>query len=239
LSSQVDASKAIVKARRSAGRSGREEEEDTSVRTAVDEDSDSSDVETLRTSVEGPTHDHDHVYHEVDAPPGSPEGETFQIKTGKERDSIAEDVMGRKGRYGRFASNWFSKTGWSAGKRSSQGMSSTEPSEVSSLAPVTAAAPTTATTIDAGDGVGVVSPATGLGTSSSNQKKDINEQTSKLMPKLLRHTKMFFGGRHFYMSYDYDITRRFGVDDPGKAYLPLHRVVDPLVRKESGFTFSQ
>lgn len=226
LSSQVEASKAIIHARKSAGGGGGSESAQAAAAEA--EDSDTSDVETLRTSVEESVGGDDHD--EIDAPATSPDREAFPIRGGKERNSIAEDVIGRKGQYGRFASHWFSRKGWSAGKRSSQGMSS-EPSEIVSLAPITAAAATTATTVDDGNGgKGMVSsPSSSALASQKTTDIDI-DQTSKLLPKLLRYTKMFFGGRHFYMSYDYDITRRFGVEDMGKSYLPLHRVVDPLVR---------
>jgi hypothetical protein len=207
-----------VQAKRSAGSANNNNE--------AAEDSDSSDIETERVEQgEG------NAEHEVDAdaPAASPNRETFPVKVEKQRNSIAEDVIGRKGRYGRFASHWFSKKGWSAEKRSSQGMSSTDPSEVSLVTPATLAAPVVVDDKQSEP----MSPTpqsealtTEKATDAANTPKD---QTSKLLPKLLRHSKMLFGGRHFYMSYDYDITRRFGVEDLGKSYLPLHRVVDPLV----------
>lgn len=226
LSSQAEASKAIVQSRRSSGRrSGR-----LSAQSGEDSD-DNSDDEAFRSSLEGEVGG-TYEDHEVDSI--ELESEVYQVKSGgrPKRDSIAEDVMGKKGRYGRFASHWFSKTGWSAEKRSSQGMSSTEPGEVfPPLAPVTAATATTATSFDDGRAGDEVVP-------SSLAKEGLNEQTSKLLPKLLRYTKMLFRGKHFYMSYDYDITRRFGVEDPAKSYLPLHRLVDPLVRENFLCSFS-
>lgn len=224
LSSQAEASKAIVQAKRSVRRrSGGE-----SVQSG--EDSDYSDSEALGTSLDAAGVGGANVDHEVDDMPASPESSEslYQVKGGREkRDSIAEDVIGRKGRYGRFASHWFSKKGWSAEKRSSQGMSSTGSVDAfPPLAPVTAATATTATSFDDGKSGNEV-------VSNPRVKEDVDEQTSKLLPKLLQYTKMLFRGKHFYMSYDYDITRRFGVEDMAKSYLPMHRVADPLVRTVS------
>lgn len=42
------------------------------------------------------------------------------------RTSVGEDVIGRKGVYGRFAEKWFSKRGWTADRRRAEGMSSEE-----------------------------------------------------------------------------------------------------------------
>src|SRR5436190_209909 len=44
-----------------------------------------------------------------------------------------------------------------------------------------------------------------------------------------QYTKMMLASRSFFYSYDYDITRKFGVIDVKTSRLPLYRLVDPLV----------
>lgn len=65
-----------------------------------------------------------------------------------------------------------------------------------------------------------------LAEKSALQGKEI---TGKLLPKLLRTTKMLLASRSFFYSYDYDITRRIGDQGTKHADVPLHRSVDALV----------
>lgn len=100
------------------------------------------------------------------------------------RSNIAEDVIRRKGSYGRFAQRWFSAKGWTADQRRTLGLS--DASNDSKL-PETAGEP---------------------------RKLPVNEEDGQrpataLLPKLLRAMYLLFGkSRSFYFSYDVDITRR-------------------------------
>ncbi|KAI9660528.1 MAG: hypothetical protein M1821_009879 [Bathelium mastoideum] len=66
-----------------------------------------------------------------EASPGSPatparesEEKTAADKGHKKTTSVVEDVISKRGAYGRFAERWFSKAGWSSDKRRTLGMSS-------------------------------------------------------------------------------------------------------------------
>jgi hypothetical protein len=138
------------------------------------------------------------------------------------RSSIAEDVITRKGGYGRFAQKWFSGKGWTANQRRTLGMSTAE-----------------AETVNNASANGLVFASTQESKSSNTmvsgvEKEDIpvvkRRDVATLLPKLLRTTRLLFGSsRSFYFSYDYDVTRSFA--NSGKYHaseIPLHKVVDPL-----------
>ncbi|KAM3502182.1 hypothetical protein MY10362_005028 [Beauveria mimosiformis] len=100
------------------------------------------------------------------------------------RSSIAEDVIRRKGSYGRFAQRWFSAKGWTVEQRRTLGLS--DASNDSKL-PETAGGPR----------------------KPPGDEDDAQRPATALLPKLLRAMYLLFGkSRSFYFSYDMDITRR-------------------------------
>jgi hypothetical protein len=189
-------------------------------------DSDTSDDEddhvahTERTSVEEDAH--------AIPPTAGVAGEPSTPGLHRPSSSIAEDVIGRKGQYGRFAERWFSKNGWSVEKRRNQGMSANEAGEEvrgASLSP-------TASTTNFASANGAVDDV------KPQAPKQASNVAVQLLPKLLRTTKILLGSESFYFSYDHDITRRLGTSTKNSSDLPLSKVVDPLFfwnRKLSSF----
>lgn len=105
------------------------------------------------------------------------------------KSSVAEDVIRRRGSYGRFAQRWFSRSGWTVDQRRTMGMSNS-PNSTPPLAPL--ASPT---------------PVVNLGTVHETDENPL-APASALLPKLLRTIQVLFGASHsFYFSYDLDITR--------------------------------
>jgi hypothetical protein len=103
--------------------------------------------------------------------------------------SVAEDVIRKRGSYGRFAQRWFSRSGWTTDQRRTMGMSNS-PTSTPPLAQ--SASPT---------------PVPNL---AALQETGDNHliPASALLPKLLRTIQVWFGSsRSFYFSYDLDITR--------------------------------
>ncbi|PBP19859.1 SacI domain protein [Diplocarpon rosae] len=131
----------------------------------------------------------------------------------RRKTSVAEDVMSRKGGYGRFAQKWFSKKGWTADQRRNLGMTSSEPNAANPDEPVS----TDACSLPP------------LAKSPSlNSQKSVHVAES-LLPKLLRTTAILFGTSHsFYFSYDYDLTRSFAARGTSSPEVPLHTRVDPI-----------
>lgn len=230
LSSQADASNAIAQTKASL----KKQSEDNKIA-----ESDSSDDENDQS-------DNGHGDSQVDdditvpttpEPATSPRPGTPQ-SANKTSTNIAEDVIGKKGQYGRFADRWFSRKGWSTEKRRIQGMSTddvTKSEAVQASEKVgteigdSASKPdvTTSNTIDSYDGPSEPMPDGGKpNTASSTSAGNV---TNSLLPKLLKTTKMMLGSRSFFFSYDYDITRRFGCQDSRTSDVPLHRKVDLLV----------
>jgi hypothetical protein len=139
----------------------------------------------------------------------------------KRTSSVAEDVITRKGGYGRFAQKWFSKKGWTVDQRRNLGMSVSE-TGISTSKPVT----------ENGQTKGELSEKYTI--SDANKAEEVRDQkvsnvVANLLPKLLRTTKMLFGSsRSFFFSYDYDITRSFANRRTTNFELPLYKEVDPL-----------
>ncbi|XWW95864.1 hypothetical protein V2A60_003832 [Cordyceps javanica] len=121
------------------------------------------------------------------------------------RSSVAEDVIRRKGSYGRFAQRWFSGRGWTVDQRRTLGLSDTSNNPKS---PETAGEP---------------------------RKLPVNEDDAErpataLLPKLLRAMYLFFGkSQSFYFSYDIDITRRLSDKAPtAQVDIPIYRQADEV-----------
>ena len=144
--------------------------------------------------------------------------------------SIAEDVIGRRGQYGRFAERWFSKEGWGLDRQRMQGLRLDEEARATVIERRVSVA-------EGGlDGTEIVSNS---GTGQDRAAIPIDRANAQAMlPKLLRTTKMLFGlSESFYFSYDCDITRRLG-SEIRNTELSLHKMVDPLVRSPEFSMFS-
>ncbi|KHN93789.1 SacI domain protein [Metarhizium album ARSEF 1941] len=127
--------------------------------------------------------------------------------TDSSRSSVMEDIMRRRGSYGRFAQRWFSSIGWTIDQRRSLGLS--------------IAATSVPTTPEASSGPAAF---------KIPLEEDMGSQShvTALLPKLLRTMQVFFGSsRSFYFSYDLDLTRSISqhawIPNPDT---PLHTQVD-------------
>ncbi|OTA70203.1 hypothetical protein K449DRAFT_320883 [Hypoxylon sp. EC38] len=134
-----------------------------------------------------------------------------------ERSSIAEDVIKKRGSYGRFAQRWFSRKGWMMDQKRNLGMSSVGVDQTDS----SPGKPKNGNTDkELGDTVVQenVDPPPAPSTGES------------LMPKLLRFAHIWLGtSRSFFFSYDLDITRSVASRSAtsGAVNLPLHESADP------------
>jgi hypothetical protein len=223
LSSQADADMAIVSAREHVQRHRKAQGlgED-----GYDSDSDDEDAPSVTDSLE----------EEPPAPPTElKDPVTGQRGPADRRTSVAEDVMQRKGVYGRFADKWFSKKGWETDKRRTHGMSSTEDlrkamaKNVESIprdegGPVSPSKPD-ALPVQDDDVPEPVSPEEIPKALAGNK----DNTTSALLPKILRTAKMYFASGNFFYSYDYDLSHPIGQQQPSSS-VPLSKQFDPLVR---------
>ena len=135
---------------------------------------------------------------EDDVLPDHPE----EPSLGDSDSSVAKDVIGRKGKYGRVAERWFSRKGWAADKRRvSVSISENKAS------------------------------AKGLVEVKNVPRSKTDSIALSLLPKLLRTTKILLSSRSFYFAYDLDLTRRLGQDQSMDSDLPLHKKVDEMARR--------
>lgn len=224
LSSQADADQAIASAREHVQRHAK-------TQTDGEEDSDSESDDDAPSVTDSLIEEASVTPEEVKDPLTGQKGPVGR------RTSVAEDVMQKKGVYGRFANKWFSKKGWSTDSRRLQGMTSEEelatknaPKDVQSTLPKEEEDPTSpaaksdalpAADKDVLEPVSPVEIPKALG-----GPKD--STTVTLLPKILRTTKMYFASGNFFFSYDYDLSRGIG-QQPSNSSLPLFKQYDPLV----------
>lgn len=146
-------------------------------------------------------------------------GQSSPTKLGHNRTkSVAEDVITRKGSYGRFTRNFFSKKGWNVDQRRNLGMSASDVDPTVSPAD-----------IESGDGQKSLKTSMDQARDSNTTEQKSQDVANTLLPKLLRTTQILFGGsKSFFFSYDYDITRSFENRKTTVSDLPLYTEVDPL-----------
>lgn len=223
LSSQADADKAIAATRDHLRRRNRApglEDDDT------DSESDDGAPSVTDSVVEESPPAKNEVTDPVTGRKGSPHPQT----------SVAEDVIQRKGVYGRFADKWFSRKGWSADNRRMQGLSSDEnlaaknvPQNVDSVVPNEEEQPKSEAKPDA------------IPTGDKNVPESVSPEaipkalggekdaaTIALLPKILQTTKMYFSSGNFFFSYEYDISHGIGQQQPSSS-VALFKQFDPLV----------
>lgn len=224
LASQADADKAITAAREHVKRHSR-----AAGAEHGDTDSDSEDDAPSVT---------DSLVEEAADPPSGPKDPVTESKGAAEpRTSVAEDVIQRKGVYGRFADKWFSRKGWSADGRRVQGLSSEEnlaaaknaPKNVDSTVPKEDEEP--AGELES-DEIPTADKAAPDAVSPQEIPKALSGEkdatTVALLPKILQTTRMYFSSGNFFFSYDYDISHGVGAQHPN-SNLPLFKQFDPLV----------
>lgn len=142
---------------------------------------------------------------------------------------VVQDVMSRRGSYGRFAQRWFSKSGWQQESKRNMGLSQSEEA-------VNIVEKAQAENAEAGAGA----PAATAETTSAPEAAGVPVKEAKeevlappaLLPKLLRTTQILFGSsQSYFFSYDYDITRSLSRQQQQTAQqqsdVSLYQRVDP------------
>jgi hypothetical protein len=147
-------------------------------------------------------------------------GQSEGRKDDEGRNSIAQDVIKRKGSYGRFAQRWFSRRGWVEDQKRNMGITDTAPQTQET--PIdTKAKKQESDNKKLSNTVVAETASHGVATAVSTGES--------LLPKLLRMSHIWFGtSRSFYFSYDIDITQSLGSKKEAGPETPLHKTADPL-----------
>jgi hypothetical protein len=221
LSSQSDAEQAITRAKLSQQRHSK-----------INEDSlvDSSDEEDNISLPE----DASLVSHEMED----------KVEQGKERladfkqktTTVADDIINKKGVYGRFTDRWFSKKGWTADSRRTAGLSSeedlkkiTSPTRNITLDVESADKPISEEQIKAQASISGPLEATQVAPAEvAHVMEPSSEPRIALLPKILTTTKIFFSSKNFFFSYDYDLSRSVANQVSTSSSQPLSKMVDPM-----------
>lgn len=223
ISSQADAARAISQARESVlqGDSGPGE-------TASEDDDDMPD-----------SSDTDGSDTDVSSMPASPSRGTSRSRRSGV-GSIAEDVIGKKVRFGRFAATWLSRKALGLSGLRAAGAQDTDVLPGNNEKDTTTSTTLTSARVDAS---GVKEEEEDAEASHLPEVHDCSlvlderpeastspGETVELLPKLLRYTKLIFASQNFFFAYDYDLTRPVGsIPDSLNCHIPLYKVVDPLV----------
>ncbi|KAI9849158.1 MAG: hypothetical protein M1837_005388 [Sclerophora amabilis] len=235
LSSQSEASQAIAQANEALRQQSKDAIENKKSRGDSSDDDEGDDRSVI---AEDDLRDGDMTLPTTPEPTGSDANEGTRVSGDQRQSSVAEDVIGRKGQYGRFAERWFSKRGWSVERRRMQGMSADE---------IKGANPpggdvqdkSTSDSAEAGNVLQASDPNRAEGESTVKEKEaesaagngDLNNDgnvTISLLPKLLRTTRILFRNNNFFFSYEYDITRSIVTQRGDSTSVPLRKIVDPL-----------
>jgi len=201
-SSQEDATRAIIQARKDLSQDD----------PGFDPESDEEDVPDDAT---------DGVATEIGSAPTSPGHEALHTRS-TSVSSIAEEVIGKQLRFGRFAANWLT--------RKNLGLP-----RPGALEPETAELPFDDTPrmstdgSEAGDAASTEAAVPQELGSQSDTNQPGSDHAAELLPKLLRYVKLLFASHSFFFAYDYDLTRSFNAQRPRSGHLPFHKIVDPLV----------
>lgn len=224
LSSQVEAEKAIVRARDSQTRHNAAKEQDAD--TTGNSEGEGDDASLM---------DDNSVASE---PPAEPAPATTKDKQPQKDTSVAQDVITRKGFYGRFTNKWFSKGGWTADSRRTEGMTSeedlakTSENEQAEPAPVGGEDALAKVALKEAEGSNELDGAK-LSNKPPAEVADVETPPGDevpLLPKLLTVAKFFFGSKSFYFSYDYDLSRDISKQPALTSSVPLFKSFDSLVR---------
>ncbi|QPC77421.1 hypothetical protein HYE68_008173 [Fusarium pseudograminearum] len=159
------------------------------------DESDSSEEEEVEFPSRASDEVEDAIIDDDDARPGSA------------RSRVAEDVIRRRGSYGRFAQRWFSRSGWTLDQKRNMGLSNAP------KVPETASTAAESSSDEVQESLDKVAPS-----------------EPELLPKLLRTAQVLFGSsRSFYFSYDFDLTRSLDERSvPQNTETPLHNQVDEV-----------
>lgn len=205
----------------------KQEKESAETGTATDAEDDSDDV-SITGFLEGP----------AESIPGPDDELPATRPSPSPRNSIAEDVITRRGSYGRFAQRWFSRTGWATDQKRNMGLSTAAKAEQGDQKgdqkPELQPAAEQVQPLPEGN-ADDQNPAEDASKGAIAAAKVAADQdpgipaAGGLLPKLLRTTQILFGSSHsYYFSYDHDITRSCAnARVPEAPLFPLHAHVDP------------
>lgn len=209
ISSKADASRAITQARKEVSQGGQ------------DLDSPSEEEVSDNANEEAET--------EISSAPSSPVRETFHAR-GPSVSSIAEDVIGKRVRFGRFAAHWLSRKNLGLPRQEAPESPFDDSPRMSIDAPEVKDEAKDEAAIEAAEAavpreVEVEAEAAAKG----EVDRPSSDQAAQLLPKLIRYTKLLFASENFFFAYDYDLTRSFEAQEVRNGHQPLHKAADPLV----------
>lgn len=123
--------------------------------------------------------------------------------------SVVQDVIERKGQYGRFASQWFSRRGWGLGSKPTE-ETSTQAVPTTNREDQELALEAVGTTAEGGDSPIVSKASHHHDVKAMPVQHSIEGAAVEMLPKILRTAKLLFTSQSFYFSYEFDISRRLG-----------------------------
>jgi SacI homology domain len=216
LSSRAEVDQAVIQARASLRKANSSQDSDTASSVSEESGHDSVDDQSVGDPSESQ----------------SPANESLQTSPRTERHpSVVQDVIERKGQYGRFASQWFSRRVWGLDKKRDEGMSREKVPKTDharqKLEPVTC------DSTSGEESSAKISEAIHHYSADDEVvtgRRASHDAAIQMLPNILRTTKLLFSSRSFYFSYDFNITKRFGSSSVSSLRSPSPENVDQQVR---------
>lgn len=145
----------------------------------------------------------------------------------KKKTATVKNIVQDPGRYGRFATRWFTKGGRSADRRTKQDLGSEE-DQISEQHQATGAG---AEEKEANDEEGKEEDVTTHADEKANTSPSSKSKTAidSLTPRILRSAKLFFSTSGFFFSYDHDISGTLTQRSTLTGSVPLWERFDSLV----------
>ncbi|CZT23913.1 related to SAC1-recessive suppressor of secretory defect [Ramularia collo-cygni] len=216
LSSKAEASKAIALAQGAKKRAAD---------LAYGEETDESDV--------GEDAEVSSIGSEDDEPRSRPQDEAGALEVpkggvAKQSTTFVKNVVQEKGKYGRFASQWFSKNGGQTNARRSQGLTKEQVDQENQALPKGDLKGDEGDRVDVNVTMGAADDEAGKEKSTTTSSGAILKRSTieRLTPRILRSARLYFSSSGFYFSYEHDLSGTLRKD--ASSSLPLWKRFDSL-----------
>lgn len=219
LRSKAEADKAITEAQRVLGQHSANQALDQSDDSDVGDDAETSTIGSVDT-VDQPAQPQKAEPEDEAAALEPPKGGAIQKST-----TFVKDVVQEKGKYGRFASRWFSRNGSKEGVKRQQGVAVEEQDttltkeqeeQMDNTLPQKEAETNTYKDVQAEHKV-----------EPSNSKPKQQSAIEHLTPRILKSARLYFSSSGFYFSYNHDLSTSLARSRVSSG--PLWKRFDPLV----------
>jgi SacI homology domain len=149
--------------------------------------------------------------------------EHFPPQSSRTDTNIAQDVFAKRGQFGRFASQWFSKQGWGVGRSTGHPQTVTAPADQQADLGDRSSDP-----VEEGEAGESQAMPTEADTAVPSTESQEQTPVAAMIPKILRVSRLILASSSFFFSYELDLTRSMA-SLSGSLQAPVKGNLNPLV----------